>query len=101
MILISATSPLTNIQKNGSYDQKPRCWNHSSADHGSIAYGFCKRAILSKTAIVYYGEKSIAWDAFKNFKEFNVFAKWVEHLPQVVGVVRLLQPTISQSNTKC
>ncbi|KAE9375893.1 HET-domain-containing protein [Stipitochalara longipes BDJ] len=44
-----------------------------------------QEAILSKTAIVYCGEKTISWDAIKQFKQFNVSAKWIEHLPHIIG----------------
>lgn len=44
-----------------------------------------QEAVLSKTAVVYCGQKTISWDAIKHFKEFNTSTKWVEHMPYVIG----------------
>jgi hypothetical protein len=44
-----------------------------------------QEAVLSKTAVVYCGEKSIPWDGIKYFKYFNAIAKWVDYLPHVIG----------------
>jgi hypothetical protein len=44
-----------------------------------------QEAILSKSAIVYCGQKIISWDAIKRFKEFNASTNRVEHFPLVIG----------------
>ena len=44
-----------------------------------------QEAILSKTAIVYCGEKTISWDAIKHFKQFNVSARWLDDLPHIIA----------------
>jgi hypothetical protein len=43
-----------------------------------------QEAVLSKTAVVYCGEKSMPWDGIKHFKHFNASVKWVDHLPHVI-----------------
>ncbi|KAN0112520.1 HET domain containing protein [Hyaloscypha variabilis] len=44
-----------------------------------------QEAILSKTAVVYCGEKTISWDAIKHFKQFNVSARWLDNLPYIIA----------------
>jgi hypothetical protein len=44
-----------------------------------------QEAVLSKSAVVYCGQKTISWDAVKHFKQFNVSAKWVENLPYIIN----------------
>jgi hypothetical protein len=44
-----------------------------------------QEAILSKTAVVYCGEKTISWDAIKHFKQFNISARWLDNLPHIIA----------------
>jgi hypothetical protein len=43
-----------------------------------------QEAILSRSGVVYHGEKALSWSAVKNFKTWNTSKKWLPLLPFVV-----------------
>jgi hypothetical protein len=43
-----------------------------------------QEAILSRSGVIYYGEKILSWSAVKNFKTWNTSTKWLPLLPFVV-----------------
>ncbi|KAM3065331.1 hypothetical protein ACMFMF_011268 [Clarireedia jacksonii] len=43
-----------------------------------------QEATLSRSGVIYYGEKTLPWSAVKNFKTWNTSTKWLPLLPFVV-----------------